>query len=135
MSSGMASTVIQVYLKSVLDSFVHPSVHARHATLKVIQLILAQGLVHPVQIVPYLICMATDIEQRISHTADRELQVKYWIQMSDEGQALYRFLAGFSMIYFLRISAIYFVLIPHLIILGHRKEVSRFYTYEAITRY
>ena len=96
-SSGMASTVIQVYLKSVLDSFVHPSVHARHATLKVIQLILAQGLVHPVQIVPYLICMATDIEQRISHTADRELQVKYWIQMSDEGQALYRFLAGFSM--------------------------------------
>ena len=75
-SSGMASTVIQVYLKSVLDSFVHTSVHARHATLKVIQLILAQGLVHPVQIVPYLICMATDNEQRISHTADRELQVK-----------------------------------------------------------
>ena len=74
-TSGMASTVIQVYLKSVLDSFVHPSVHARHSTLKVIQLILAQGLVHPVQIVPYLICMATDIEQRISHTADRELQV------------------------------------------------------------
>ena len=74
-TSGMASTVIQVYLKSVLDSFVHPSVQARHSTLKVIQLILAQGLVHPVQIVPYLICMATDIEQRISHTADRELQV------------------------------------------------------------
>lgn len=76
-SSGMASTVIQVYLKCILDSFVHPSMQARHATLKVIQLILAQGLVHPVQIVPYLICMATDIEQRISHTADRELQVRY----------------------------------------------------------
>ena len=76
-SSGMASTVIQVYLKSILDSFVHPSVQARHSTIKVIQLILAQGLVHPVQIVPYLICMATDMEQRISHTADRELQVLY----------------------------------------------------------
>ena len=75
-TSGMASTVIQVYLKSVLDSFVHPSLQTRHSTLKVIQLILAQGLVHPVQIVPYLICMATDMEQRISHTADRELQVK-----------------------------------------------------------
>ena len=74
-SSGMASTVIQVYLKSILDSFVHPSVTARQATLKVIQLILQQGLVHPVQIVPYLICMATDVESRISHTADRELQV------------------------------------------------------------
>ena len=80
-TSGMASTVIQVYLKSVLDSFVHPSVQARHSTLKVIQLILAQGLVHPVQIVPYLICMATDIEQRISHTADRELQVLFAIAM------------------------------------------------------
>ena len=46
----------------------------RHAALKVIQLILAQGLVHPVQIVPYLICMSTDAEQRVSHTADKELQ-------------------------------------------------------------
>merc|ERR1712241_533208 len=73
-SSGMASTVIQIYLSSVLDSFIHPSVQVRHAALKVIQLILAQGLVHPVQIVPYLICMATDAEQRVSHTADKELQ-------------------------------------------------------------
>ena len=39
-----------------------------------IQLILGQGLVHPVQIVPYLICMSTDAEQRVSHTADKELQ-------------------------------------------------------------
>merc|ERR1712241_346576 len=73
-SSGMASTVIQIYLSSVLDSFIHPSVQVRHAALKVIQLILAQGLVHPVQIVPYLICMSTDLEQRVSHTADKELQ-------------------------------------------------------------
>jgi len=73
-TSGMASTVIQVYLSSVLDSFVHHSVQVRHAALKVIQLILAQGLVHPVQIVPYLICMSTDLEQRVSHTADKELQ-------------------------------------------------------------
>jgi hypothetical protein len=27
------------------------------------------------QIVPYLICVATDAEQKLSHTADRELQV------------------------------------------------------------
>merc|ERR1719297_587818 len=73
-TSGMASTVIQVFLSSVLDSFVHHSVQVRHAALKVIQLILAQGLVHPVQIVPYLICMSTDLEQRVSHTADKELQ-------------------------------------------------------------
>ena len=116
-TSGMASTVIQIFLQSILDSFIHPSVQVmsfklwdnfsllpflqvRHAALKVIQLILAQGLVHPVQvcaligycpifqivadyssvqyfihqIVPYLICMSTDHEQRVSHTADKELQ-------------------------------------------------------------
>ena len=28
-SSGMASTVIQIYLSSVLDSFIHPSVKVR----------------------------------------------------------------------------------------------------------
>jgi cohesin loading factor subunit SCC2 len=47
----------------------------RHAAIRVISLILAQGLVHPVQIVPYLICVATDPEQKLAHTADRELQV------------------------------------------------------------
>merc|ERR1719384_943963 len=73
-TSGMASTVIQIFLSSILDSFIHPSVQVRHVALRVIQLILSQGLVHPVQIVPYLICMSTDSEQRVSHTADKELQ-------------------------------------------------------------
>ena len=38
------------YFQSVLGSFIHPSVQVRHAALKVIQLILGQGLVHPVQV-------------------------------------------------------------------------------------
>lgn len=49
-SSGMASTVIQLYLKGILNSFLHPSIKVRQDVLKVIQLILAQGLVHPVQV-------------------------------------------------------------------------------------
>ncbi len=60
----------------MLESFIHDNVSVRFTALKVIQLILSQGLVHPVQIVPYLICMSTDMEQRVSHTADRELQVR-----------------------------------------------------------
>jgi len=50
-SSGMASTVIQIYLKDVLDAFLHPNVSVRKAALRVIQLILQQGLVHPVQVI------------------------------------------------------------------------------------
>lgn len=53
-SSGMASTVIQLYLKEILESFLHPNIGVRHAALKVIQLILAQGLVHPVQVNSFL---------------------------------------------------------------------------------
>lgn len=67
-TSGMASTVIQVYLKSVLDSFINPNALVRHAVLKIISLILAQGLVYPVQIVPYLICMSTDREQKVGES-------------------------------------------------------------------
>ena len=73
-TSGMASTVIQCYLSQILESFLHINVGVRHAALKVIQLILAQGLVHPVTIVPYLICMSTDCEKLVSHSADRQLQ-------------------------------------------------------------
>lgn len=49
-SSGMASTVIQLYIKEILDAFLHYDVSVRRAALKVIQLILQQGLVHPVQV-------------------------------------------------------------------------------------
>ncbi|XP_013182158.1 PREDICTED: nipped-B protein [Papilio xuthus] len=73
-SSGMASTVIQLYLKEILGSFLHPSTVVRSSAMKVVQLVLAQGLVHPVQIVPYLICMSTDVEVTVSHTADKNLQ-------------------------------------------------------------
>ncbi|CAG0895763.1 unnamed protein product, partial [Darwinula stevensoni] len=73
-SSGMASTVIQVYLKQILESFLNRNISVRRTALKVIQLILTQGLVHPVQIVPYLIVMGTDPEEAVAHTADKQLQ-------------------------------------------------------------
>lgn len=49
-SSGMASTIIQIYLKDILEAFLHPNSAVRQAALGVIQMILAQGLVHPVQV-------------------------------------------------------------------------------------
>ena len=47
----MASTVIQVYLKQILESFFHKSNQVRLAALGVTTLILKQGLVHPVQVI------------------------------------------------------------------------------------
>lgn len=72
--SGMASAIIQMYLKQVLECVVAGCVVVRHSALRVIQLVLAQGLVHPVQIVPYLVCMSTDSEEAIAHSADKQLQ-------------------------------------------------------------
>ena len=75
-SSGMASTVIQVYLKAILNAFLHEKYECRTAGRKVISIIYGQGLVNPAMIVDYLICMATDPMSAISHAADRDLQVK-----------------------------------------------------------
>ncbi|XP_065558783.1 nipped-B-like protein B isoform X2 [Artemia franciscana] len=73
-SSGMASSVIQLYLKSVLNCFIHIHPTIRFGAFKVVQLVLQQGLVHPVQIVPYLICLGTEKEQVLAHAADKQLQ-------------------------------------------------------------
>lgn len=49
-SSGMASTVIQLYLKEIMQSYIHHNLNVRKPALRVIQLVLQQGLVHPVQV-------------------------------------------------------------------------------------
>ncbi|XP_049537258.1 nipped-B protein isoform X2 [Anopheles darlingi] len=73
-SSGMASRVIQIYLKEILRSFLHRECGVRMWAMRVIEIVLRQGLVHPVQIVPYLICLSTDPEKEAAHSADRHLQ-------------------------------------------------------------
>jgi len=51
----MASTIIQVYLKQVLESFFHLQSQVRMCALEVVVLILRQGLVHPVQVLFHVI--------------------------------------------------------------------------------
>ncbi|RUS79411.1 hypothetical protein EGW08_012824, partial [Elysia chlorotica] len=72
--SGMASTVMQVYLKELMEAFFHENSQVRLTALNVITLVLKQGLVHPVQCIPYLICMGSDIELAIRIKADQQLQ-------------------------------------------------------------
>ncbi|KAL3869511.1 hypothetical protein ACJMK2_042182, partial [Sinanodonta woodiana] len=72
--SGMASTIMQVYLKEVLDAFFSSQTQMRLQALNVIQLVLRQGLIHPVQCVPYLIGMGSDTEAAIRVKADQQLQ-------------------------------------------------------------
>lgn len=72
--SGMSSRIIQLYLRDVLNSLLHMDFNVRLFSMKVVQAVLRQGLVHPVQIVPYLICLSTDERKEIGHRADVHLQ-------------------------------------------------------------
>ncbi|KAL1427179.1 hypothetical protein MTO96_017685 [Rhipicephalus appendiculatus] len=73
-SSGMASTVVQVYLKDILAAAAHPDQVVRRAALQVLQLVLGQGLVHPVQMVPHLACLGSDDDKLLRTKADQLLQ-------------------------------------------------------------
>uniref|UniRef100_A0A4W5LZC5 Nipped-B protein n=1 Tax=Hucho hucho TaxID=62062 RepID=A0A4W5LZC5_9TELE len=72
-SSGMSSSIMQLYLKQVLEAFFHTQSTVRHFALNVIALTLNQGLIHPVQCVPYLIAMGTDPEPTMRNKADQQL--------------------------------------------------------------
>ncbi|XP_033829004.1 nipped-B-like protein A isoform X2 [Periophthalmus magnuspinnatus] len=72
-SSGMSSSIMQLYLKQVLEAFNHTQSSVRHYALNVIALTLNQGLIHPVQCVPYLIAIGTDPEATMRNKADQQL--------------------------------------------------------------
>lgn len=65
LTSGMSSRVIQIYLKEILNSFLNRDFNVRVMGMRVVEIVLRQGLVHPVQIVPYLICLSTDPETEV----------------------------------------------------------------------
>lgn len=52
--------MIQIYLKEILNCFLNGDFNVRLMAMRVIEIVLRQGLVHPVQIVPYLIYLSTD---------------------------------------------------------------------------
>lgn len=72
-SSGMSSSIMQLYLKQVLEAFFHTQSSVRHFALNVVALTLNQGLIHPVQCVPYLIAMGTDPEPSMRNKSDQQL--------------------------------------------------------------
>lgn len=64
-SSGMASAIIQIYLKEILNCFLHREYLVRFWAMRVIEIVLRQGLIHPIKIVPFLICLSTDPEKEV----------------------------------------------------------------------
>uniref|UniRef100_A0A5K3F1J8 Nipped-B protein n=1 Tax=Mesocestoides corti TaxID=53468 RepID=A0A5K3F1J8_MESCO len=73
-ASGIGSHVAQSYLKEILETFFVPSSQVRFTALSVVTTILRQGLMHPVQTVPYLIAMQTDPDVSTRVKAEAQLQ-------------------------------------------------------------
>lgn len=72
--SEMASSIAQCYLRVVLDTYLSEDDNIRLCVRKVVTCILEQGLVHPIQFIPYLIAMTTDRDSNIQQSAEQNLQ-------------------------------------------------------------
>lgn len=63
--SGMASTIVQCYLRPILDSYLTTNGQVRLSVFTCLSMILNQGLVYPIECVPYLVAMTTDTDLKI----------------------------------------------------------------------
>jgi cohesin loading factor subunit SCC2 len=96
LQSGMASSVIQIYLHAILESYVTPNLQQRISTVNCLNQILYQGLINPIECVPYLIAMASDTDKKIQI---RSLYHLTNLEKSQPGFMHSKLIAGIKMSY------------------------------------
>ncbi|CAM0905131.1 unnamed protein product [Alopecurus aequalis] len=58
--TNICGGIIQLYWNSILERSLDTNDQVRHAALKIVEIVLRQGLVHPITCVPHLIALETD---------------------------------------------------------------------------
>uniref|UniRef100_A0A453BQD5 Sister chromatid cohesion protein n=1 Tax=Aegilops tauschii subsp. strangulata TaxID=200361 RepID=A0A453BQD5_AEGTS len=58
--TNICGGIIQLYWNSILERSLDMNDQVRHAALKIVEIVLRQGLVHPITCVPHLIALETD---------------------------------------------------------------------------
>ncbi|UJR32054.1 hypothetical protein I4U23_019522 [Adineta vaga] len=94
--SEMASSIAQCYLRVILDTYLSEDEIIRQCVRKVVTCILEQGLVHPVQFIPFLIAMTTDRDTNIQQSAEQNLQD---LDKTNPGIIQTKVMHGFKMSY------------------------------------
>ena len=94
--SEMASSIAQCYLRIVLDTYLSEDEIIRQCVRKVVTCILEQGLVHPVQFIPFLIAMTSDRDTNIQQSAEQNLQD---LDKTNPGIIQTKVMHGFKMSY------------------------------------
>jgi len=79
-TNSVQSSIIQLYLDDIVKCTLSPLLNVRKAAVNLIHIIHNGGIVHPLQLVPYLIAMSSDDDQIIRARADHvlhEIERKY----------------------------------------------------------
>ncbi|XP_051140843.1 sister chromatid cohesion protein SCC2 isoform X2 [Andrographis paniculata] len=71
--TNICGGIVQIYWESILGRCLDVNEHVRQAALKIVEIVLRQGLVHPITCVPYLIALETDPQEANSKMAHRLL--------------------------------------------------------------
>ncbi|KAK6129314.1 hypothetical protein DH2020_037023 [Rehmannia glutinosa] len=78
--TNICGAIVQLYWRSILGRSLDVNEHVRQAALKIVEIVLRQGLVHPITCVPYLIALETDPEEvnsKLAHHLLMNMNEKY----------------------------------------------------------
>ncbi|PSR87716.1 Nipped-B-like protein [Actinidia chinensis var. chinensis] len=67
--TNICGGIIQLYWDNILGRCLDVNEHVRQSALKIVEVVLRQGLVHPITCVPYLIALETDPQEASSKLA------------------------------------------------------------------
>ncbi|PIN06625.1 Sister chromatid cohesion protein SCC2/Nipped-B [Handroanthus impetiginosus] len=78
--TNICGGIVQLYWRSILGRSLDVNEHVRQAALKIVEIVLRQGLVHPITCVPYLIALETDpheVNSKLAHHLLMNMNEKY----------------------------------------------------------
>ncbi|KAL3629437.1 hypothetical protein CASFOL_026659 [Castilleja foliolosa] len=78
--TNLCGAIVQLYWASILGRSLDVNEHVRLAALKIVEIVLRQGLVHPISCVPHLIALETDpqeVNSNLAHHLLMNMNEKY----------------------------------------------------------
>ncbi|KAK3409227.1 hypothetical protein EUGRSUZ_J01370 [Eucalyptus grandis] len=78
--TNMCGGIVQLYWDRILERCLDQNAQVRQTALKIVEVVLRQGLVHPITCVPYLIALETDpqeINAKLAHHLLMNMNEKY----------------------------------------------------------
>ncbi|KAL5741371.1 hypothetical protein ACOSP7_028103 [Xanthoceras sorbifolium] len=78
--TNICGGIVQLYWDKILDRCLDSNEQVRQSALKIVEIVLRQGLVHPITCVPYLIALETDpleVNSKLAHHLLMNMNEKY----------------------------------------------------------